>query len=172
MRAIYYLPYNVVVYATAAVALVIGACTGSLLPLFIQCFMFFLWDMSFVLGAWPLDEEPVNVAVTRSITIRTLTSYFFPLYGILFGLLFVIEHAKQTAFLNLCSRAGVPMPLLLMPFALSSVNLLFIPVAVSRKGKDHVSPAFRGMLFVVTLCQQCSVIVFAHCVLRIAYTLS
>ncbi len=165
-------PYNLLVYSAALVVLLLGVWCGTTIPLFFQCTLFLVWDLLFAISRNPKDSEDRDTAITRSTTIGTLLSYFFPFYTILFALIFVTEKAKQTAFLELCIQANVPMWLLLTPFVLSSINLIFVPVAVTNAENKQVSPAFKGMLFVLTLGQQCTVLIFAHCLLRIAYVLS
>lgn len=172
VRTTFWHPYNLVVYLTALATVTIGAWSGTIILLLVQVITFFAWDVTFVISRSPMDTETAAIAMTRRTAIGTLLYYWLPVYGILIALLFVVEPDRQIAFLCLCSRAGVPMWLLMAPFVLSSISLLFVPVAVVHPETKLVSPAFKWMVFLVGFSQQCALVVFAHSVLRIVYILA
>lgn len=165
-------PYNIGIYATAFIAVVFGAWYGSIIILLLQCGIFLVWDVAFVIWGGILHTEDPDTAITRRGVIGTFLSYFLPFYSVLFGLLFVLEADKQKNFLDLCSRAHLPLSVLLGPFVISAVTLLFVPVAVVDPETKKVSSAFKSVIFIAGYAQKCAIILFAYSILRIAYVLS
>lgn len=105
-----------------------------------------------------------NESVTRA---RTYISWFMALYGIVFGLVFSAASDVRDLFAVALSNAHVPIWLLALPFALTLICMLFIPIALEGDKEDSASGAPRGLFAFVIFSEKLILILLGHLVFRL-----
>lgn len=122
-------------YVIAFALLVVGTITRSICPLYVAIIGFTLWDVLWVVyGAPDRTAQETLDSTTRA---RTYMSYFVAVYGA--GLAYFLLHLaedQQAKVLQIISNAGVPKALILLPFALQAIAMLFFPICL---GKDVIA---------------------------------
>ena len=120
-------PPVVLMYVATFVLLVVGSQTGAMWPLWVAIIMFTVWDLVWVCSDAPdRTAEETMESATRA---RTYMSYFVALYGAgLAYFLLRLGEDQQKQVIELFRQARVPLVLILLPFALQTVSMLFFPI--------------------------------------------
>lgn len=166
---------NVLFYFLMAVNLTIGTLLKTNIPLVVQLVLFVLWDYGYFHNRQSITGRPPLATVEHVGLVTTWLSYFVPFYGILFGILFVADTARQKEFLLLCQEAGVPVWLLLIPFMFAALTSIFIPVQLAVKKQENdeeVTSALKSLFCTKIFFSQITIFVFTHCILRLVVALS
>jgi hypothetical protein len=90
---------------------------------------------------------------------------------VLFAITFTQTPDRQSRFLEICASAGIPLPLLILPFLLASIPLLFFPIRLAGDGGGP-SSSLKALVSLSSLLQKISIFLFVHVVLRILHALS
>ena len=164
--------WNLGVYVSAAVLLVLGALLGTNLTALVAIAIFLAWDVAFALSPSSFTGRSIDAAQQQVQNAREHISYFLAFYGVLFGVLFTQESGRQQEFLALCRASGISLTLLVLPLVLATVPLLFVPIRVSSPRGDEPSSALKVLLVLCGFMQKTAIFLFIHVVLRILSSLS
>lgn len=119
------------IYIVSLALMLFGPRLHSLWPLAAAIIVFAAWDLCWV---WcdPLDRTAKEI-LESAWRARTYMSYFVAVYGAgLAYFLLRMGSTEQGQVFTIIRNAGVPMWLLVIPFALPTVAMLFIPIQVGR----------------------------------------
>ena len=94
------------------------------------------------------------------------------LYGVLFAILFTQTPDRQAKFAEICTSAGIPLALLVLPFVFALIPLLFFPIQLAEREADETSAALKALVSLSAFFQKVSIFLFAHVILRILWVLS
>jgi hypothetical protein len=79
---------------------------------------------------------------------------------------------RQAKFVEVCTSAGIPLALLVLPFVFALIPLLFFPIQLAQREADETSAALKALVALSAFFQKVSIFLFAHAVLRILWALS
>ena len=171
-------------HATGVLFLLSAAVLASALfvrndtPLWLLLGVYLLWDVSFVASpsSWTgRSPEYANNGVTLA---RTYMSWYLAFFGVLLGFFFAQPAEVRMAFVGLTDTAQVSLYVLVLPFVLSSIAMLFIPIqlwsedppAAANAATSSITVSLKWLFLVNVFCQKASLVVFAYASLRILAT--
>ncbi|MFZ3201378.1 MAG: nuclear transport factor 2 family protein [Candidatus Acidiferrales bacterium] len=165
----------VALYVVSFALMVLGPYLRKLWPLAVAVIIFTAWDLCWV---WcdPLDRTAKEI-LESSARARTYMSYFVAVYGAgLAYFLLRMGSTEQGQVFTIIRNAGVPMWLLIIPFALPTVAMLFIPIQVGLgKGRtlDDQTPtkAALTMFLAVGWMEKVATFSFLYAVIMIGISL-
>ena len=166
MQRVYAGPAVLFAYGLGALAVVSGYWLGYEI-LIISLLILLAWDIGFVFSGGAFagrNVGDINDSVTRA---RTYISWFMALYGIVFGLVFSAASDVRDLVAAALSNAHVPIWLLALPFALTLICMLFIPIALEGDKEDSASTALRGLFAFVIYSEKVILILLGHLVFRL-----
>src|SRR3972149_1066266 len=79
---------------------------------------------------------------------------------------------RESHFLEVCRQSGIPIPLLVVPFILALIPILFFPLQLAKRNSDRASGSLKALVSLSAFFQKVSIFLFAHTVLRILYGLT
>ena len=121
----------VLVHSLIFVLLVVGTIYRVLWPLYAAVAIFTVWDLLWILCS-PPDRNAQEI-LEASARARTYTSYFVAVYGAALGyFLLRMGSNEQAEVFAIVKNAGVPLWLLLAPFVLPAIAMLFFLIRVGR----------------------------------------
>lgn len=143
----FYKPYNIFAYVISFILLSVGILFDTNFTVIVAVVMFFLWDFIYLKSSESMWGRSIDQALQQTQNIREHISYFLAFYGVLFAILFTQSTEKQTQFLEVCEKSGIPVTLLILPFLLASVSLLFFPIQSAFIFSDSISTAQQCLTF-------------------------
>jgi uncharacterized protein len=166
----------VCMYFLSLVLMVLGPFSHSFWPLAAAILVFIVWDLGWV---WckPRDRTAKEI-LESALRARTYMSYFLAVYGAgLAYFLLRMGSADQGQVFAIIHKAGVPIWLLIVPFALLTVAMLFIPIQVgcgSGRTLDDQAPttATLAMFLVVGWIEKVATFSFLYAVIMIGISLA
>jgi len=166
-------PWNLAAYGASLILLLLGPLLGTNVTVLLALALFLGWDVAYLRSTSSMRGRTTDLALQQTQNIREHISYFLAFYGVLFALLFTQLAERQAQFVEVSRSAGIPIPLLVLPFLLALIPLLFFPIQLARGGQaGEASASLKALLALSALFQKVSIFLFAHIILRIIYTLS
>jgi hypothetical protein len=164
----FYSGWNLAIYFSAATLLVLGVVLQTNVTAIVAIVLFLVWDVAFVVSPSSFYGRSIEDAQQQIQNTREHISYLLAFYGVLFGVLFTQESARQQEFLEMCRNSGVPLSLLVMPLVFAAVPLLFVPIRASAPD-DSLKPSssLKALFALTAFMQKCAIFVFIHVALRI-----
>ncbi len=155
-------------FLTSGILLISGTLLNTNLSILAAVIMFLIWDIAFISTAGNFTGRNANFTIQQVVQARSYISYFIPFYGLLVGLLFTAETEKRVFFLELCSKAEIPVLLLFTPFCLASIVILLFPLRVSEDVEGvRLTPAIQTLMISNFFIEKCVVFIFSHCIIRL-----
>jgi hypothetical protein len=159
-------------YVASVSFLFIGSATGAMWPLAAAVIMFTVWDFIWILCRD--GDRNAQEMLDSSTRARTYMSYFVAIYGT--GIFFILRLSSEpdrAAALLLLDKSGVPGWLLIAPFILCAVAMLFFPI---KMGEGTNTPLAQRQptdanIAIVILCawiQKVATYTFVYCAMLIA----
>lgn len=163
-------PAVVLLYVIAAAVLFIGTAIADVRPLLVMLVIFFSWDL-----LWACKGSQARTAqetLNSSTRARTYMSYFLTAYGAgIAFFLFRFSQDQQDVFFELVERAGLWAWLLIVPFGLFGIALLFIPIKLGEGSGDlenlEPSSASRWVLGFTAFVQKIGTYIFLYSIIAI-----
>jgi len=162
-------------YTVSLALMLLGPRSHRLWPLAIATALFAAWDLCW---AWckPLDRTAKEI-LESSWRARTYMSYFVAVYG--GGLAYFLLRmgsTEQGQVFTIIRNAGVPMWLLVIPFALPTVAMLFIPIQVgcgtgTTLDQQNPTKAVVAMFVAVAWMEKVATFSFLYAVIMIGISL-
>ena len=165
-------PYNLALYGVSLVLLVLGIFLETNLTAIIAVAAFVTWDIGYLLSRVSMRGRTIDLALQQTQNIREHTSYFLAFYGVFFAILFTQSSDKQSQFLKICAEAGIPLTVLVLPFLLVSIPILFFPIQLAKGDTDKPSSALKALVSISALFQKIAIFLFMHAILRIIKVLA
>ena len=165
-------PWNLAAYVLSFLLLVLGAILQTNLTAIAAVALFLAWDVSYLLSKASMQGRTIEGALQQTQNIREHISYFLAFYGVLFAVLFTQPAERQSHFLEVCRQSGIPIPLLVVPFILALIPILFFPIQLAKRNSDRASGSLKALVSLSAFFQKVSIFLFAHTVLRILYGLT
>ncbi len=165
-------PWNIAAYAASLGLLVLGPVLRTNITAAAAVGLFAAWDLGYLMSRVALRGRTIEVALQQTQNIREHISYFLAFYGVLFAILFTQSAERQAAFVGVCQSAGIPLPLLVLPFIFALVPLLFFPIQLAQREADEASSSLTALVSLSAFFQKVSIFLFAHIILRILDALS
>ena len=132
-------------YVVASLLLALGFVTGAIWPLGVAIVGFALWDLLWVTSDAP--DRTAQEAIDSATRARTYMSYFVAVYGAALAFFLLrLGESQQRDLILLARNAGVPLPLILLPFVLQAISMLFLPIRLGEatlKGATGVGLATK-----------------------------
>ena len=169
-------PVNIYVAVLALVTICLGAITESNWPLYLQLAVFCIYTVLFSLSKTFLHDRTIETTVNHIGLASQYISYFLPFYGVFVAMLLAIDEKEKMVALSIIADANLNPALVMLPFVVASVSLLFFPIQLSHpttspdKTSNGMTPssALRGIFLQRALSTQVSIYTFCYCVVRIA----
>ena len=165
-------PYNLGLYLLVLLLLWAGVWFQTNFTVVAALALFIAWDVGYFLIVTSNKGRTIELALQQIQNIREHISYFLAFYGVLFAILFTQPAEKQTRFLNVCSQIHLGLFVVVLPFVLAIIPVLFVPIQLSRSSSDEPSDALKALVAVSALFQKMSIFLFVHIILRILFVLS
>jgi hypothetical protein len=163
-------PWIILMYLIAGAGLAISIVTGKLWGAGVALVLLTIWDIVWLFAIEAVrdrDPKEMNESATRA---RTYMSYFLAVYGIGFGFFLSANDAGRKAFLQMCSDSGVPKWVFLVPFAVTGVSMLFIPIKLTRANDaTKASRAVESLVAFNAWCEQFIIIGLFYGIGRLLY---
>jgi hypothetical protein len=168
---IYNYPWNVLVYAAAATALILDLCYKSMIPFYVLVVMFIIWDLGYFFSKQSfIGRDPKSVIDIVTVG-RQYMSWYMAFFGIFFGLLLTGDPKNLYGFLDLAQKADVSLVTLVSPFVFVSLSGLYVPIQIkngsSDNETDNISLSLKALLIIVTISQKLSNFLLLHCICRL-----
>ena len=165
-------PYNLLLYLVILLLLCGGVWLETNITVIFAVLLFVAWDVGYFLSTTSIKGRTIELALQQIQNIREHISYFLGFYGVLFAILFTQSIEKQTQFLNVCNEIQLGLFLVVLPFVLAIVPILFVPIQLARGSSEEPSDALKALVVVSALFQKISIFLFVHIILRILFVLS
>jgi hypothetical protein len=165
-------PWNLAAYCLTLLLLILGAFLRTNITAIVAIMIFVGWDASYLLSKVSMRGRTIDMALQQTQNIREHISYFLAFYGVLFAILFTQSFERQSQFLEVCGNAGIPISLLVLPFVLALIPLLFFPIQLAKSNDNAASASLKALVSLSAFFQKVSIFLFAHIILRILHTLT
>lgn len=159
-------------YFSVMLLLCIGVVLRTNLTFFVVAIIFLLWDIAFLKSPNALAGRNQENILSEIRAMDTYMSYFIAIYGILFGILLALDESHQQSLFRLISSSGIPLWLLLTPFVLASVTMLFIPIQLVDESTNEISTSLRYLLFFEAYLEKLAIFGFVHIIMRLLVRLA
>ena len=166
-------PYNLICYAIVFTLIVVGTLIKTNATAYLGVLIFLLWDVSYYFSKSGFEGRNVSDLSNQIFAARQYISYFLPFYGVLFGILFTLESESRQSFFTLASSAGISVWILVSPFLLSAIPIMFFPIQTHQDSATDGSPtsSLKGLFVLNVFCQKVSIFIFVHVLFRILWTI-
>lgn len=164
---IYKSPFNIGIYLLSTLLLFFGYIFSSDVYAAIAIAIFFIWDYGYLKSKTGFNNRNFNELSKQIVNVRKYLSYFLPFYSVLFGILLAINSENRVRFFSLCYTAGIPTWLLVIPFIIASVSILFVPIQLSEEDGQLPTQSLKALFIFSVFSQQISTYLFVHILLRI-----
>ena len=164
-------PYNLLLYLVILLLLCGGVWFETNLTVILAIVLFIAWDFGYFLTVTSIKGRTIELALQQIQNIREHISYFLAFYGVLFAILFTQSMEKQTQFLKVCNEINLGLFIVVLPFILAIIPILFVPIQLARSSSEEPSDALKALVVISALFQKISIFLFVHIVLRILFVL-
>ena len=165
-------PYNLLLYLLIFLLLLGGVYFETNITLIPAFLLFIVWDTGYFFIAEAIKGRTVELALQQIHNIREHISYFLAFYSVLFAILFTQSTEKQIQFVKICNEINLGLFIVVLPFVLAIIPILFVPIQLARGNSDEPSDALKALVVLSALFQKISIFLFVHIVLRIFFVLS
>lgn len=165
-------PYNLFLYLLILLLLCGGVWFETNLTVILAIMLFVAWDIGYFLSVSSIKGRTVELALQQIQNIREHISYFLAFYGVLFAILFTQSAEKQAQFLKVCNEIHLGLFIVVLPFVLAIIPILFVPIQLAHNNSEEPSDALKALVVTSALFQKISIFLFVHIVLRILFVLS
>ena len=165
-------PYNLLLYLLILLLLCGGVWFQTNITVILAIVLFIAWDVGYFLIVTSLKGRTIELALQQIQNIREHISYFLAFYGVLFAILFTQSIEQQTQFLKVCNEINLGIFIVVLPFVLAIIPILFVPIQLARSSSEEPSDALKALVVISALFQKVSIFLFVHIVLRILFILS
>ena len=125
-------PYNLLLYLLILLLLCGGVWFETNLTVILAITLFIVWDIGYFLTVTSIHGRTIESALQQIQNIREHISYFLAFYGVLFAILFTQSIEKQTQFLKVCNEISLGLFIVVLPFVLAIIPILFVPIQLAR----------------------------------------
>ena len=165
-------PYNLLLYLIILILLFCGVWFETNITAVLAVILFIAWDAGYYFTVPSIKGRTIELSLQQVQNIREHISYFLAFYGVLFAILFTQSSDKQAQFLKVCNEIDLGLFIVVLPFVLAIVPILFVPIQLAHKNTDEPSGALKALVAVTALFQKVSIFLFVHIILRILFVLS
>ena len=165
-------PYNLFLYLLILLLLYGGVLLETNFTVILAIMLFVAWDIGYFLSVSSIKGRTIELALQQIQNIREHISYFLAFYGVLFAILFTQPTDKQSQFLTVCNQIHLGLFIVVLPFVLAIIPILFVPIQLARRSSEEPSDALKALVVTSALFQKISIFLFVHIVLRILFVLS
>lgn len=163
-------------YSFTFILMLFGPLLHSLWPLWLGVALFTVWDLGWI-ACQPVDRTAQEI-MESSARARTYMSYFVAVYGAgLAYFLLRMGSQEQAQVFTIMRGAGVPILLLVSPFALPTVAMLFFLIQLgtgsgTTLAQKAPTPANLTVLMVAAWIEKVATFSFVYVVTRIGVYLT